>query len=183
MCVWVCSCALFCKHVDIVPVCVCRYSHFPQPPVGAAEVNFRETKHSGGLAMLRLYHEAERPVVVHYWYKSCAMCKVMKPVIQRVVNEYAEEIYYVDVEISANKKTMKYAGVRSIPAIQVYKRGKVRPRWPFPRAGKVTAPGRVWLEWKQRCLCMRVSLSLSLSLSFSLSRALSLCLHARVSLQ
>jgi len=55
--------------------------------VGAAEVNFRETKHSGGLAMLRLYHEAERPVVVHYWYKSCAMCKVMKPVIQRVVNE------------------------------------------------------------------------------------------------
>jgi thiol:disulfide interchange protein len=137
--------------------------------VGAAEVNFRETKHSGGLAMLRLYHEAERPVVVHYWYKSCAMCKVMKPVIQRVVNEYAEEIYYVDVEISANKKTMKYAGIRSIPAIQVYERGKVRPRWPFPRAGKVTAAG---LGGRNRYLCMRVSLSLSLSLS------LALCMHA-----
>ena len=85
---------------------------FPQPPAGAAdELDLRETTHSGGLALLRLYHEAERPVVAHYWYKSCAMCKLMKPVIQRVVREYADQIYYVDVEISANKKTMKHAGV------------------------------------------------------------------------
>ena len=65
------------------------------------------------------------PVVVHYWYKHCAMCKLMKPVIQRVVREYESQIYYVEVEISRNKKTMSHAGVRSIPAVQVFKHGKV----------------------------------------------------------
>ena len=143
--------------------------------MGAAEVDFRETKHSGGLAMLRLYHEAERPVVVHYWYKSCAMCKVMKPVIQRVVNEYAEEIYYVDVEISANKKTMKYAGVRSIPAIQVYMRGKVRPRWPFPGQGKSRRLLGLWLGGET---VTSVYASLALSCARVRARARSLCMHA-----
>jgi hypothetical protein len=35
--------------------------------------------------------------------------------------------YYVDVEISYKKKTMSHAGVRSIPAVQVFKDGKVSP--------------------------------------------------------
>ena len=119
---------------------------FPQPPDGTAdELDLGETTHSGGLALLRLYHEAERPVVAHYWYKSCAMCKLMKPVIQRVVREYADQIYYVDVEISANKKTMKHAGVRSIPAIQVFKRGKVgSPTGRDPRAGGLKLLGEGW---------------------------------------
>ncbi len=63
--------------------------------------------------------------MAHYWYKHCAMCKIMKPVITRVVREYESQIYYVDVEISYNKKTMSHAGVRSIPAVQVFKDGKV----------------------------------------------------------
>ena len=124
---------------------------FPQPPAGAAdELDLRETTHSGGLALLRLYHEAERPVVAHYWYKSCAMCKLMKPVIQRVVREHADQIYYVDVEISANKKTMKHAGVRSIPAIQVFKRGKVGShagRAPCTRGIKLLGEGRAACRW------------------------------------
>lgn len=137
--------------MDLAP-----YSMFPRPP-DEAWVNEDETVQSGGLALLKLYHESRRefmhacapavivcaavsavwcarsclpapsagPVVAHYWYKSCAMCKIMKPVIQRVVREYTGQIYYVDVEISSNKKTMKHAGVRSIPAVQVFLRGKM----------------------------------------------------------
>ena len=137
--------------MDLAP-----YSMIPRPP-DEARVNEDETVQSGGLALLKLYHESRRefmhacapavivcaavsavwcarsclpapsagPVVAHYWYKSCAMCKIMKPVIQRVVREYTGQIYYVDVEISSNKKTMKHAGVRSIPAVQVFLRGKM----------------------------------------------------------
>lgn len=102
------------------------YSMFPPPPAGTGEdLEFDETIHSGGLALLKLYHESRRPVVAHYWYKSCAMCKLMKPVIQRIVRENDGEIHYVDVEISINKKTMNHAGVRSIPAVQVFKNGKM----------------------------------------------------------
>jgi len=145
-----------------------QYDMFPKPPdAAAADVDFEETVHSGGLALLTLYHQAKResalvspaflqqqhpstststahracpcickynpdgvhcagPVIAHYWYKSCAMCKLMKPVIQRVVREYDGKIHYVDVEISLNKKTMSHAGVRSIPAVQVFMDGKVR---------------------------------------------------------
>lgn len=101
------------------------HSMFPQPPPESGDLDFDQAIHSGGLAFLKLYHEAKRPVIAHYWYKNCAMCKIMKPVIQRVVNEYADQIHYVDVEISLNKKTMKHAGVRSIPAVQVFRNGKM----------------------------------------------------------
>ena len=57
------------------------------------------------------------------------MCKLMKPVVQRVVRENEGQIYYVDVEVSRNKKTMKHAGVRSIPAFQVFQGGKVGGQW------------------------------------------------------
>jgi thioredoxin 1 len=86
--------------------------------------------------------------VAHYWYKHCAMCKLMSPVIKRVVREYESQIYYVDVEISYNKKTMSHAGVRSIPAVQVFKDGKVSlaPRITSP----ITAEPRMC---SPRCIC------------------------------
>ena len=59
------------------------------------------------------------PVIAYYWYKNCAMCKLMKPVLTRVLQEYEGEglIHYVDIEISINKKTMSHAGVRSITLV------------------------------------------------------------------
>eukprot|EP00960_Hanusia_phi_P045947 757514-Hanusia_phi.AAC.4 len=100
------------------------YTMFPaaENPV---TLDWNETSHSGGDALLQLYHGSSRVVIVEYWYKKCAMCKVMQPLVQRVVREYDGKIHFVEVEVFENQKVVQHAGLRSVPAFQVFYDGKM----------------------------------------------------------
>jgi thioredoxin 1 len=62
-------------------------------------------------------------VVVDCTASWCGPCKVIGPLIDQLSEEYEGRAQVVKVDVDANKATAKRFGVRSIPAILIFKDG------------------------------------------------------------
>lgn len=79
------------------------------------------THHVGGYALRRLYHESDRLIMVKYSSPTCGPCHTLKPILQKVVNEYDGKIHYVEVDIEADPDVAENAGIVGTPTIQFFK--------------------------------------------------------------
>ena len=83
-----------------------RYSLFPRnedyEEMGEGPFNSKEEVYA-------LYHHSERLVVVQYSKKMCSMCRVIKPLVEKVMKEFSGRIHYADVEVGANKAVIPQA--------------------------------------------------------------------------
>ena len=84
---------------------------------------------------------ADKPVLVDFWAEWCAPCKMMAPVIHRLVAEYAGKAYIAQLDVDHNRGTaMKYR-VMSIPNFIVFRGGQPVGQ----TVGAVGKPGLVQL--------------------------------------
>lgn len=67
---------------------------------------------------------AEKLVVVDYTATWCSPCKVVAPTIDRLATEYSDRATVVKVDIDENRESAKKYGIRSIPAILVFRDGE-----------------------------------------------------------
>lgn len=79
------------------------------------------THHVGGYALRRLYHESDRPIVVKYSSPTCGPCHTLKPILQKVVDEYDGKIHYVEIDIEEDPDIAENAGIVGTPTIQFFK--------------------------------------------------------------
>jgi thiol-disulfide isomerase/thioredoxin len=56
-----------------------------------------QDKHKGQYALRKLYHESDRLIAVLYTAPGCGPCRTLKPIFNKVVEEYAGRIHYVEV--------------------------------------------------------------------------------------
>ncbi|MDJ0568148.1 MAG: thioredoxin [Pleurocapsa sp. MO_192.B19] len=64
-------------------------------------------------------------VVVDYTATWCGPCRVVAPLIDQLAQEYGDRAIVVKVDIDQNKDNAKKYGIRSIPAVLVFKNGAV----------------------------------------------------------
>ena len=68
---------------------------------------------------------SEKLVVVDYTATWCGPCRLISPSIDRLATEYADLASVVKIDIDKNKDNAKKYGIRSIPAVLVFKEGEL----------------------------------------------------------
>ncbi|MCA8869555.1 MAG: thioredoxin [Rhodobacteraceae bacterium] len=69
--------------------------------------------------------ESEIPVVVDFWAEWCGPCKMIGPALEELSEEYAGKIKIAKVNVDDNPNSPMTLGVRGIPALFMFKDGKV----------------------------------------------------------
>jgi len=87
----------------------------------AAEFDLNRTHHMGGYALRKLYHESDRLIMVKYSAPTCGPCHTLKPMLEKVVNEFEGQIHYVEIDITEDPDIAESAGITGTPTIQFFK--------------------------------------------------------------
>src|ERR1035441_1051162 len=69
--------------------------------------------------------KSELPVLVDFWAVWCGPCKAIAPIIDAVAVKYAGKLKMAKVNVDENGATPSRFGIRGIPALLLFKGGKV----------------------------------------------------------
>ncbi len=67
----------------------------------------------------------EKLVVADYTASWCGPCKVVAPLMDQLATEYGDRATVVKIDIDENKDNAKKYGIRSIPAVLVFRDGEM----------------------------------------------------------
>ncbi len=95
----------------------------PSESVADTEETFdpQATRHVGGYALRKLYHESDRLIMVKYVSPTCGPCHRLKPILDKVVDEFEGKIHFVEIDIEQDPDIAQNAGVNGTPTIQFFK--------------------------------------------------------------
>jgi len=87
----------------------------------ATEFDLNATRHQGGYALRKLFHESDRPLIVKYVSPGCGPCHTLKPILNKVVDEFDGRIHFVEIDIDKDRDIAENAGVTGTPTVQFFK--------------------------------------------------------------
>ena len=65
------------------------------------------------------------PIVVDFWAEWCMPCLILKPVLEKLVEEYKGKFILAKLNVDKSPLTSQAYGIMSIPAVKLFKNGKV----------------------------------------------------------
>ncbi len=88
--------------------------------VSEADFDLSATSHVGGYALRKLFHESDRLLMVKYVSPTCGPCKILSPILDKVVQEYQDQIHFVEIDIVANPEIAEMGQVVGTPTVQFF---------------------------------------------------------------
>ncbi len=64
------------------------------------------------------------PVLVDFWAEWCQPCKMVRPLVHELAEEYGDKIKVAEMDVDANTDVPSQFGIMSIPTIMIFKNGK-----------------------------------------------------------
>lgn len=69
--------------------------------------------------------ESELPVLVDFWAPWCGPCRMLGPVIDELSKDFDGKAHVYKVNVDENPESARKYGIRSIPALKIFKGGEV----------------------------------------------------------
>ena len=69
--------------------------------------------------------QSEVPVLVDFWAEWCGPCKAIAPSVEQLASEYEGRAKVYKLDVDTNGDVAERYGIMSIPALLVFKGGKV----------------------------------------------------------
>ncbi|KAI3772620.1 hypothetical protein L6452_03810 [Arctium lappa] len=79
------------------------------------------TKHKGQYAVRKLYHESPRLICVLYTAPTCGPCRTLKPILNKVIDEFEQNVHYVEIDIEEDAEIAEAANIMGTPCVQFFK--------------------------------------------------------------
>ena len=69
--------------------------------------------------------ESKVSVLVDFWAEWCGPCKQIGPILEEIAMEHESKIKVLKINIDENPQTPQKYGVRGIPTLMLFKKGKL----------------------------------------------------------
>ncbi len=68
---------------------------------------------------------SSEPVLVDFWAQWCGPCRALAPIVDELAVSYAGKLKVMKMDVDRNAATPARYGIRGIPALLLFKDGKV----------------------------------------------------------
>ena len=77
------------------------------------------------LEFQQIMSQAGKPLVVYFWAPWCAPCRMTKPILEKLAQEYAEDVNFLPINADDSVEVVEQYKIAGIPTVLAFRQGEV----------------------------------------------------------